>query len=420
MRTDRLVAVAAVVAGLLAGPGSAAAVVPGSNGTIVVSKCEDGDGGCDHSHIWTVDPASGAEHALTTDASSWDDDPAVSPDGSRVAFQRCHAVGKCGIAVVDIGGGSVTDLTPASGYEDNPAFSPDGTRLVFARQDSTGATHLIVMDAAGGNERPLTGGPGSDGHASWSPDGSTIVFEHSDIGVGSQIRTVPASGGASAALTAGTADSAPSFSPDGSQVVFASGPAIQIMDASGANRHALTAPGANLRDSEPAFAPDGTQIVFERYSHAAPPTSPLLVMNADGSHRRLISGRSELLFRADWQPLHPTPAPHIDDAAPGLTLTAPAEESVRSGALHLFATSSEPVTAVARGTVARRHRLRQAATALSPNTPTRIRLSIPRKHRRGIRSALVRGMKPRATVVVRVTDGAGNVTRKALTIRVKR
>ncbi len=289
------------------------------------------------------------------------------------------------------------------------------------------------MDAAGGNERPLTSGPDADAHPTWSPDGSTIVFERSGLAAGSHILKVAASGGATTALTAGPAgEGAPSFSPDGSKIVFASASAIQIMDSSGANQHALTAPGADLNDIEPAFAPDGTQIVFERYYHGVPPASPLLVMNADGSNQHLISGPSETLFRADRQPLHPAPAPPppppstpptppvADESAPGLALAAPGKESVRKGALHVFATSSEPVTAVARGNVAKIPPPAPGDQAARGERADQDPAQHPRKHLRAIRAALGRGMKPKATIVVRVEDGAGNLTTEALTIRVKR
>jgi Tol biopolymer transport system component len=288
---------AAGTVGLLTGPGSAAAVVPGSNGTIVMSKCEDGSD-CKVGHIWTIDPASGAERQVTTDASSWDDDPSVSPDGTRVAFQRCTTAGTCRIVAVDIGGGSVADLTRGTRYEDYPAFSPDGSKLVFSRRDATGALHLVVMSAAGGSEHRLTTGTASDYHPAWSPDGSTIAFQRVEAGV-ARIHKVSASGGSAAPLTAGPNDYYPSFSPDGSRIVFTANDAVRIMGSSGTHQHALTAAGADRHDTEPVFAPDGTQIVFERYTgttHA----SPLVVMNADGSSQHLISGPTEFLFGADW------------------------------------------------------------------------------------------------------------------------
>ena len=70
--------------------------------------------------------------------------------------------------------------------------------------------------------------------------------------------------------------------------------------------------------------------------------------------------------------------------------------------------------------VAKAHRLRPATKPLAANAKTRIRLRIPRKQLSAIRAALARGGKPRARIVVRVADGAGNVTAKQLTIRVKR
>jgi Tol biopolymer transport system component len=425
--------IAAGTVGLLTGPGSAVAVVPSSNGAIVMSQCEDGSD-CTVAHIWTIDPASGAERRVTTHASSWDDDPAVSPDGTRVAFQRCPTAGTCRIATVDIGGGSVAYLTPGTQYEDYPAFSPDGNKLVFSRRDATGALHLVVMNAAGGSEHGLTTGTASDYHAAWSPDGSTIAFQRSEAGV-SHIHKVSASGGSGTPVTAGPNDYYPSFSPDGSRIVFTANHVVEIMRSNGANQHALTAPSADLHDTEPAFAPDGTQIVFERYAETTH-ASPLVVMKADGSHQHLISGPTEFLFGADWAPTRPAAATTPGSgaivggaqgpahSAPAVTLGAPRRESVRNGRLHLFATSNEPALGVASGKIAidapaKSYRL-HTTTALAANTRTHIRLRIPRKPLRAIRAALARHQKLRARILVRVHDGAGNVTTEVRMIRLKK
>ena len=192
------------------------------------------------------------------------------------------------------------------------------------------------------------------------------------------------------------------------------------MDTSGANRRALTAPGAGRRDDQPTFAPDGTQIVFERWLSTAPEASPLLVMNADGSDEHLISGASEYLYRPAWQ--HRAPA--ADDSAPGATLGAPDQQSVRDGGLYLFATSNETAAGVASGKVAiralaRTYRLRPTTKALPANTRTRIRVNIPIKPLRAIRAALARHSRLKARIVVSVEDSAGNATAEALTIRLK-
>jgi Tol biopolymer transport system component len=440
----RRLAAAAVIAGgavgLLGGPGSAGATVPATNGTIVVSKCEDGPDSCNVIHLWTMDPASGAEHQLTSGA-SYDYDPAVSPDGQLVAFERCPTGGLCRIAVVGIAGGAVTNLTPGTSEEDYPAFSPDGSKLVFDRK-GPGGSQLIVMNAGGGSEQPLTSGTVSDWEPAWSPDGSTVAFERYDALSGARIYKVAASGGVPVALSAGPRDYAPSFSPDGSRIAFQGSDTVDIMDDNGADRHPLTAPPTDFHDADPAFSPDGTQIVFEREARHAPVTSPLLVMNADGSNLHTISGSTERLYRAGWQPLHPaadsgstptagssadpTPTadttPQPDTTAPGLALAAPRKESVRKGRVYLFATSSEAGTAVASGRIsvsklAKTYRLRPASKTLSANARTKVTLKLSRESLRALRAAFAHRQRVKATLVVRIKNSAGNVTNKQLRMR---
>jgi Tol biopolymer transport system component len=73
----------------------------------------------------------------------------------------------------------------------------------------------------------------------------------------------------------------PSFSPDGSMIVFSSqvvgGGALQIvvMNANGTNQSQLTSSGVN---TSPAFSPDGTQITFNSNRDAF--NLEIYVMNA--------------------------------------------------------------------------------------------------------------------------------------------
>jgi Tol biopolymer transport system component len=217
--TKRLAASAVIAAGavsLLAGASSASAVVPGANGLIAMSKCEDLPLCSNGKHIWTIDPTTGSEQPVTSGASYRDFVPAFSPDGSRIAFKRCEAANgnNCRIGLVGVGGGGVTYPTDGTNYEDYPAFSPDGSKIVFSRDDPApgGGTNLIVMDANGGNEHPLTSGSAYDSNPTWSPDGSGIVFQRQ--GAGSQrIYKVPAGGGSPGPLTAGPNDQNPNYSP---------------------------------------------------------------------------------------------------------------------------------------------------------------------------------------------------------------
>ena len=59
---------------------------------------------------------------------------------------------------------------------------------------------IYVMDNDGGNQRNLTNNPGDDRYPSWSPDGTGIVFssDRNDVGGNRQIYVMDADGGESA------------------------------------------------------------------------------------------------------------------------------------------------------------------------------------------------------------------------------
>jgi hypothetical protein len=102
------------------------------------------------------------------------------------------------------------------------------------------------MDADGGNRTKLTQGPESDADPSWSPDGTQIVYGSFQAG-SSEVTIIASDGsGPPANLTDHAAyDSQPAWSPDGTKIAFYSDRDggdgdIYLMDPNGANVQRLT------------------------------------------------------------------------------------------------------------------------------------------------------------------------------------
>jgi Tol biopolymer transport system component len=97
----------------------------------------------------------------------------ASPDGLTVAFQ---AVGH--IWTVAASGGEPRRLTPEglADQEFAPAWSPDGQWIAYTTLNDLEGGQLWKVRRSGGDPIQLTTGPGEYVHPSWSPDGSELVY----------------------------------------------------------------------------------------------------------------------------------------------------------------------------------------------------------------------------------------------------
>lgn len=104
-----------------------------------------------------------------------DSDPAISPDGTRIAFSSTHHTPTSDIYIKSLNGRVITQLTSDAADDGMPAFSPDGARIAFASNRS-GNWDIYVMPATGGKAVRVTEDPSDELSPSWSPDGRSIVF----------------------------------------------------------------------------------------------------------------------------------------------------------------------------------------------------------------------------------------------------
>ena len=144
--------------------------------------------------------------------------PAVSPDGTKVAFSGAvgdESLGLYALFVVNVDGSGLTQLTQGKFGEFDPAWSPDGQTIAVAQNPSgalSACCRLVSVDAGSGVETILSPTTGV-ARPSYSGDGSFIVYD-----TASGVFRVSYDGGSSSFLASGGFDA--SVAPDNQKVVY--------------------------------------------------------------------------------------------------------------------------------------------------------------------------------------------------------
>jgi len=144
-------------------------------------------------------------------------EPAISPDGSEIAF-----VSGGDIWTVPAAGGEAYLLVSHPANESRPLYSPDGSRLAFvSTRTGNGDIYLLTLNT--GDLKRLTFDDNNDQLDEWSADGHWIYFTSSSRDIGqNDIYRVSIEGGTpmlvSADLYTNEYFSAPS--PDGTAIAF--------------------------------------------------------------------------------------------------------------------------------------------------------------------------------------------------------
>ena len=180
------------------------------------------------------------------------------------------------------------DPTTETLYDD-PELSPNGNQIAFSTDRGAAQFDegIAVVNRDGSGFRRVTTPPPAAGTTyaidvapSWSPDGSRLLFtrittdaaDSANIRATTALHTVPAAGGTPTPLPGATDGYLGDWSPDGSQIVFTAltagadtGP-ITIVRADGTQRRAL----AGADGLMPAWSPDGSTIAFARITSLDP------------------------------------------------------------------------------------------------------------------------------------------------------
>ena len=138
--------------------------------------------------VYSMNEDGSGQTNLTNDASN-DSNPAISPDGSRIAFTSTRNTGPdADIFVMNIDGSGLTQLTFNGVNEQAPKWNADGTRILFRRFFAGGGLfELIAMNADGSGETRLTNNTFQDGPGEYALAGQGIVYSAEPNGSDNEI-----------------------------------------------------------------------------------------------------------------------------------------------------------------------------------------------------------------------------------------
>ena len=213
----------------------------------------------------------------------------------KIVFQTTIEGNNKEIFSMDLDGSNLVNLTNHPSFDEGPACSPDGTKIAFTSNRAPGGA-LFVMNADGSNPTNLTNDEteANYGAPSWSPDGRQIAvarfpgeFEEDPVDTGWNLYLINADGtdlrklGGEDGLIVGA-----TWSPNGQQLLFTSAGSINVINIDGSGLRQLTDTGLSVA-VDPKWSPDGRQIVFEGWT--TDPTINVHVMNEDGSNLRQLT-----------------------------------------------------------------------------------------------------------------------------------
>jgi Tol biopolymer transport system component/DNA-binding winged helix-turn-helix (wHTH) protein len=151
---------------------NADSVTASRDGNRLIFETEDSS-----SRLWALaldGDAQGGPRVLSR-ASGWHWHPAVSPDGSSLAFVSDRS-GSPEVWVSTIDDAAPRKLTDFGGpYTNSPTWSPDGQRILFTTPVD-GNFEIYTVDVGSGDLEKLTDHPATDRNPTWSRDGRSVYF----------------------------------------------------------------------------------------------------------------------------------------------------------------------------------------------------------------------------------------------------
>ncbi len=248
--------------------------------------------------IYLINLQSKARIRLTAPAAPFvDHTPRFSPDGKNLAFIRYFSPFHRELFVVSAVGGEPRQITSDDVRIYGIGWSPDNQKLFFTSYRNINRLNLWQVSASGGEPQLIETGSRGLEDLAISPNGRTIAFveEKSDENIW-QIapEAVPRP-----VIRSTHADHSEQFSPDGSQITFASDRTgkdeIWIADADGKNQRQLTNSAA--QSGSPRFSPDGKFVVYDAQTADG---SDVYIIPVNGGEARRLTETGKVNSLPAW------------------------------------------------------------------------------------------------------------------------
>lgn len=248
--------------------------------------------GSDDAQMWIYDLQRGTRSRLTHGGINYD--PVWSPDGKRIAFGS-YVGGSVDILErpADLSGQSTTLLGGANRRYPN-SWSPDGRSLVFQEASPAKGGDIRVMNMNGGTLSDIVATSAEERSAQFSPDGQWVAYASNETGrFEIYVRPFGRPGGSTTVSTNGGND--PLWSPDGREMFYFEGKNFMSVEIrtkpafdAGPPKKLFEGKFASGFNRNYDITPDGQRFIMSAYTQPDKPMQINIVLNWFDELKRLV------------------------------------------------------------------------------------------------------------------------------------